>query len=767
MSFEHPLVLILLVLLPVTWMWPRRPGSIAEGVTRALALGAVIFALARPVILESTGPAYLVLVEDPAQPTDVEASSETVVTRVPLAPGASLGAALGRASAAIPSGARGAVLVTSAGLTSVPDWSRATQDLVSRGVPVHPRLLPVGNEARPVRVAPVGEVRVGQVAQVEVDLVGEGSGELVLTAGDQELARQEIDLSGRARAVLEFEPEEEGWLEVTATYTGRSFLTTLAVQRPLKIFHLGRESGGGADALGELLGGGFDVVPASDESNFGTADLVVIDDLPARDMDEAAQEELARAVTEGGLGLVMAGGGAFGPGGWHDTPVMDVMPVEAVQKEEKRDPSTTLVVIIDTSGSMGGNRVQLAKEVSRLAIGRLLPHDKVGIVEFFGAKRWAAPIQPASNRIELERALNRLNAGGGTVILPAIEEAFYGLQNVQTRYKHVLVLTDGGVERGSFEPLIRRMSDEGITVSTVLIGPNAHSEFLVSISNWGKGRFYSVPNRFNLPEILLKQPTSAKLPAWRSGDHTVRARGGSGWWGEVDPNAIPALDGYVETHARPGAQVLLETETGAHPLLATWRPGLGRSTAMTTSPTGRGSEPWSGWDGYGEALARILSRTAADQRHPWSWTLERSAFEVRVTAERRRADAGAPTLELDSMDEVPLHEVAPGRYEARLVRLPDEAVRLVARGAGTVHHLVAPAAPVADAIDPAMALDLAALADASGGEVLAAAPTRVPAVGGGGGEVRLADRRSLCLWLALLLMLANVTLRRLDRTARS
>jgi len=71
---------------------------------------------------------------------------------------------------------------------------------------------------------------------------------------------------------------------------------------------------------------------------------------------------------------------------------------------------------------------------------------------------------------------------------------------------------------------LRELSDEellqqGLTVEgtfdtmddPVLIGPDAHSEFIVNLANWGKGRFYSVPNRFNLPEILLKQPTSAKL----------------------------------------------------------------------------------------------------------------------------------------------------------------------------------------------------------------------------------------------------------------
>ena len=57
------------------------------------------------------------------------------------------------------------------------------------------------------------------------------------------------------------------------------------------------------------------------------------------------------------------------------------------------------VLAIDTSGSMTGMRVTLAKEVSRLAMRRLLPHDKVGIVEFYGTKQWAAPMQSAGGHL--------------------------------------------------------------------------------------------------------------------------------------------------------------------------------------------------------------------------------------------------------------------------------------------------------------------------------------------------------------------------------
>lgn len=98
------------------------------------------------------------------------------------------------------------------------------------------------------------------------------------------------------------------------------------------------------------------------------------------------------------------------------------------------------------------------------------------------------------------------------MILPAIEEAEFALKNVNTRTRHVVILTDGGVESGPFEMLSRRMAESGITVSTVLVGPGGHSPFLASIAQWGRGRFYHAPDRFNLPEIILHQPQTNSPP---------------------------------------------------------------------------------------------------------------------------------------------------------------------------------------------------------------------------------------------------------------
>ena len=456
-----------------------------------------------------------------------------------------LSAAIARAQSLIPHKGAGSVSIASDSLATRPDDNRAIAALRGRKIPIHWIELPTTQRPpTPVQVRWPAPLRQGTSGRLIVKIVSDSaaSGEVTLKRESETLASSPFNNSKQQQTVeLTFEPKEAGFLDcevvVSSGDENQTLPLVLPIEQPHQLLYMGDLQKGGPAKLAEMLGAGFRVTAAdvNDSTGLGDllrkTDLVMLDDLPAVSLPKETEQQLVSAVQNDGLGIVMSGGRAsFGAGGWHSRPIESLLPVELVQKEEKRDPSTSLVIVIDTSGSMNGVRVQLAKEVARLAMQRLLPHDKVGIVEFFGAKRWAAPLQPASNAIELQRALNRMDAGGGTVILPALEEAFYGLQNVDTRYKHVLVLTDGGVEAGDFESLMRRMANEGINVSTVLAGGGYHSEFLVNIANWGKGRFYNVPNRFNLPEILLKQPSTTKLPAYRPGSHAVHARGGTGWW---------------------------------------------------------------------------------------------------------------------------------------------------------------------------------------------------------------------------------------------
>jgi len=825
----YPAWLLLALAVPVIWFVPRTLRDARLGLLRSLVLLLVALGAARPVVFTPGDDAVHVVVLDAQGSTDDAAEGEaqalvrriagavegrSVLVRVgarkmlaePAAPEdleafdrvllvedmpstSSLSRGLEAAARAIPTGARGSVTLVSDGLATDRRWARAVEELQSRGVPVNTIELP--RERLPVRILGVDvpdTLRVGHVARVGVRLEGRGIDVDVHLGEDPEVARAErVHVDGTVSVPLEWEPTEAGVhaLRLRVHPTGEPFdadrhpvaYPVLAIQEPLRVLYLGERMAEGGPNLSGLVGAGFRIEVAADdvealEERVRRSDVVVLDDRPAETVPASVQHVIREAVEAGETGLFMAGGRAsFGAGGWQRSPLAEILPVELVQKEEKRDPSTTLVVIIDTSGSMGGNRVQLAKEVARLAIRRLLPHDKVGIVEFYGAKRWAAPIQPASNAIEIQRALNRLNAGGGTVIMPAIEEAFYGLQNVQTRYKHVLVLTDGGVETGAFEPLLRRMAEKGITVSTVLIGGDTHSEFLVNLANWGKGRFYGVPNRFNLPEILLKQPASAHLPAWRPGSHAVTPAGGSGWWGEVTAEQVPPLGGYVETRARPGATTLLEVASARHPVLATWRYGVGRVTAFMTEPTGPGTESWRDWAGYGAWLARVLARTASDTRRPYEFTARYEEGQTVVTATQLLPGAAPPAAWIEvagTWTPLAFRRRAPDAYEAHHPGTFPAAVR---GWAGDRRDDAAWVAPEPDWTwehqeDPARALDLVRVASSTGGtwNELALAQDFVPLAGGGDRPVDVLALWPWCLLLALLVWLLELLYRRLPRS---
>lgn len=776
-----------LLVLPLLWFVPRRVRDSRHGVIRSLVILALVIALARPVLLrDGDATRHVIIVDRSASvAASVESRARSVLDKI-LATlpkrarksvidlrdrtrdmaekpagveswvvldgegSSSLSTALALAGAWIPRGAPGSVTLVSDGLATDTSWGSAFSDLLARDIPVHGVRLDVdATDPRPVAVVFDDTIREGHTAKVRVRLVGSSDDMTVTLERQGETLGQASGLAmdGSLDFVMRFEPPPAGFHEIDIKLEasgdarpGTNVLTRrIAVQDPLRLLYLGSRMQGGRDKLAGLLGAGYEILEPGAEDGpeiLDSVDVVMLDDRPASELSEAWQGAIASAVRERGVGLLASGGrAAFGSGGYHRTEIEEMLPIEFVQKEEKKDPSTTLAIIIDSSGSMVGNRMTLAKQVARLAMRRLQPHDKVGIVEFYGTKSWAAPIQSAANQIDLQRALNRLDAGGGTVLMPAIEEAYYAMKNVETRYKHVLVLTDAGVESGDYESLCRRMADEGMTVSTVLVGPGRHGDFLVNLADWGGGRYYNATDRFNLPELLLKKPSTSVLPAYRPERVEVEAAGGPGWWGDVDPKQLPPLDGFVECELRPGSEQLISATKTDTPILASKLHGLGRVTAFMTEPLGAGTKSWASWTGYGAFLGRVLARTARGHQPPFDYRVTRRSD--RIYLEARKVIRRDVRPQCDLVDEdgekvrtLDLHEVAPDvyRYEGHhpsdsafdviATAVPDPASRyLVVSGARAD---VAPESQV----DPANRFPFVAAAEASGGKVFDASATR-------------------------------------------
>jgi Ca-activated chloride channel family protein len=837
-SFAHPGLLWALLLVPLFWFWPKRLADRRHGALRSGLWIVLVAAWAGPRHLSSSGQPVRVVVspEDPTSPAVIEvrerfallAERDRDVRHLWVGPPSAgntadapyeewtvepdrardLAACLDLTASQLPVGVWGSLVLASSGLheeqrrTDAPagaSWRRAASRLADRGLPLS--VLPLAatrTTARALDWRPSGELRAGHPGRALAAVRAERARVRVRLLHDGKVwATAEANVSERGEVLLEWTPVEAGLfacqLEVAdlsasqvngAPPVDRSEVW-VAVQEPLDVLYLGERMAEGQARFAELVGSGFRFAEAPVEGDvvgdlpLERVDVVVLDDRSAASLDEAWLERLVDEVQTRGLGLMLAGGrAAFGPGGWSNTPIDRVNPLESVQKEEKKDPSTSLVIVIDTSGSMSGQRMVLAKEVARLAMRRLQPHDKVGVVEFYGNKQWSAPLQSAANVIDLQRAINRLDAGGGTVLFPGVEEAYYGLRNVQTRFKHVMVITDAGVESAPYEQLLRRMNNDGIALSTVLVGGGRHSEFLVELADWGGGRYYHAPDRFHLPELMLKQPSTSLLPGYRPESLPVRAQGGASWWGAEPPEDLPPLAGYAECEPRPGAQVLLAGGDGKRPILASWQHGAGRVTAFASEPTGAGTEPWQDLEDFSSLMARSLSKTARPGGREVEFTLEREGERARLIAQRRDpagdpAPLGRPRAQLWEPDGVPSvalswNAVGPDRWETEWRSAAERPIAAIARSAEDPRPVYVSTMAVSDDVeraDPRARVTAAHWNQPTGGALLTLERLDQAPMGGLDRVGRVRQARPWLLALGLLLLLAELLYRRLPRTA--
>jgi Ca-activated chloride channel family protein len=115
-----------------------------------------------------------------------------------------------------------------------------------------------------------------------------------------------------------------------------------------------------------------------------------------------------------------------------------------------------IIFVLDTSGSMGGDKIDQAKESLRHAVGRLNDEDRVGIVIFSDTIREYKPELVTVgdlDRGELENFISRVNAAGGTNIHSALLRGadLFSSDTSDERPKIIVFLTDGLPSAGETE----------------------------------------------------------------------------------------------------------------------------------------------------------------------------------------------------------------------------------------------------------------------------------------------------------------------------
>jgi Mg-chelatase subunit ChlD len=411
-------------------------------------------------------------------------------------------------------------------------------------------------------------------------------------------------------------------------------------------------------------------------------DAVILADVPADQVSASGEALLEAYVRRGGTLLMSGGARAFGPGGWRGTQLERILPV-GLDGERRRDtPSLALALVIDRSGSMAGEKMELAKEAARATADILSPDDALVVIGFDSVAERIVPLQSAANRLAIQRDIGRLAPRGGTSIFPALDAAYQDLSGSRASTRHVILLTDGQTNEPGIPQLVSAMRAEGITVTSVGVGSDVNRTLLSEVADLGGGRAYFTADPSSIPRIFLREATTVSQNSVV--EELVRAEvvTAARFLRGVDLSRAPLIRGYVATTARGApSELVLRTELG-DPLLARRAVGAGHTLAWTSDLQGRWSAELLRWAESPRLFGQLLrEHTRADETAflPLEARVEDDELVLRADAfdeadrflhdvtvhARVEGPLDAPPGER-STSELDLRPVAPGRYEARL-----------------------------------------------------------------------------------------------------
>ncbi|MCB1226444.1 MAG: VWA domain-containing protein [Verrucomicrobiales bacterium] len=408
-------------------------------------------------------------------------------------------------------------------------------------------------------------------------------------------------------------------------------------------------------------------------------DAVVLSNIPASVLPAARLDLLRQYVADLGGGLAMLGSdNSFGLGGYHRTPVEEVLPLVSRFEKETEKPSMALALVIDKSGSMSGQPIALARQAAKMAVELLSARDQAAVIGFDSEPQVICGMTSASDVGTLQAAIDSLDSGGGTDLFPALSSAGEMLALSSARIKHVIVLSDGQTPEADYLSLTQRIADQGATVSTIALGADAARELLRAISEAGRGRYYETVDPSTVPQIFTRETLQASRGAIQEDlflpvanfDHPLMA-------GLSPGTDLPPILGYVMTQAKPASELLLQVENG-DPLLAYGRFGLGAGLAYTSDLTEAWGPEWLAWEQAGTFWAQIFRGILRRQESPGlAISSEVSpSGEWHVTLRQDRNAESEPTrpsrwtgqlAEGDAAPQsVPVEETGLGRFELHL-----------------------------------------------------------------------------------------------------
>jgi hypothetical protein len=216
-----------------------------------------------------------------------------------------------------------------------------------------------------------------------------------------------------------------------------------------------------------------------------------------------------------------------------------------------------VLILIDVSGSMFGDKLSLAKVTGLELLRNLKPSDLVGMMLFSDEHRWIYTFQTNAS-ITAASVLEPLTAGGGTDLYPALVDGLSLLAAQPIKARHVVLVTDGVTKPADFQAMADRARNSGISISAMGVGVDVNRPLLERLALQTNGRYYPVQSVEAIPGLLFEDRMSEARAIFGQGKIPVLAMNGE---------RVARIAGMAQYTPTSTASVLFTNDVG-DPLLA-------------------------------------------------------------------------------------------------------------------------------------------------------------------------------------------------------
>lgn len=297
---------------------------------------------------------------------------------------------------------------------------------------------------------------------------------------------------------------------------------------------------------------------------------------------EARPDTGEREIAASGTWIGASGASDFVLTGTNDT-FLGVW-VDVPSNIKKIQAPAAVSVVIDTSGSMAGPKMEHARSAAKSLIDKLPDGDIVSVITFDDAAQERVPptMLDGASRQRIRSTISELAPNGSTNMFDGLRQGEARAMSAPNTHaiRRVVLISDGIANIGPSTPellgeLAARGAERGVQVTAVGVGLDYDENTLNALAIRSSGRLHHMAETHELPAILEKEMALLKATA--------------------------VTNAVVEVIPAPGVQLL-----GADGVRSEWVTGGGLRVPLGTLFGGQ----------HREMLMRVRVTAAADGTHP-------------------------------------------------------------------------------------------------------------------------------------------------------